>query len=1238
VPDRSRLLILGVLVIAGCFPPAIAAAQTVSPHVLFDVEGTSASAGVGQSVAGIGDFNNDGVADFAIGIPNYGPVTSDSTGRVLVWFGGRIPHATPDLVLEGPQRGSLFGAVVATAGDVNGDGITDLLVTAPHFSYAGQFNRTGSGRAYVYFGGNDPATNPGVAIDSPSDFGTSSRAEGFGVRACGLGDVDGDGFGDLAVVNLAFGGRIDIFHGGHPMSTTSWLALTSQATGLPSVCGPGDMNNDGRPDLVAGFPETRLPSYPNASVWVYLGLHDRNPNPTLAAKSSAGFGASLAPAGDVNGDGNPDVVIGHPRADGGNAYVLLGGGLGLLILPFPGGIDSLGTSVAAGDVDGDGRPEIIAGAPGVTLGGPGSGAVYVDHLAAPTQIDVWTGQPGDYLGYSLAVPGDLDGNHVDEMIVGSPGRDGPALRAGRAQLLELTPHVLLEPSGNAEWRARDRVRVRWLGAAPARISLSLDRGGSWATVLDGVGGLDENEAWITVPDTATIIGRLRVTAAAVGTGTSLANVCTIQIVKDSPATFAASVVVDSHTGAAGVKRYGSTIATGGDLDGDGFPDAVIGAPADGPGAPGGAAAVGWGGPPRADLLLHGERAGDAFGSAISIAGDVDRDGRADLLIGAPGNDAGGSHCGRAYLWLNGATGTPSLLLQGEQAGESFGSSVLLGDFNGDGYADLAIGSPDYRAASSTAGIGRVRIFFGGVYPNAVPDLVLDAPTGTIAFGATLAAVDFDADGRRDLVVSSTSSNGGKDRVFLFRGGPGLDAKPDFILTGEHPGDAFGAALASAGDPNHDGHEDLLIGAPLARNAHGGTGRAYLYAGGSSPGFVPARIFDGSAEDESFGSAVAAAGDLDRDGCDDVAVGAPNASGTTPGAGVVRAFYGSSDSEPDLEWSGTQSGSWFGAALGGPGDMDGNGRIELLAGAPLFTRAPDGLVGLVAKLEAPRYAIDAPAPSAAWFTGSVHPLVWRGAEPAEIALSTDAGRTWTVLAGTAGGAASNRLDVRAPSIAADSLELRVRPVARGSGADAAVVGPIVVGHATRVARFDYTLATDGIHFAWETEPALGPDAWTSYRLRRVRPDGTGERVGPDAITAPSLVVPDFARGSTYALGAVDANGVETELARLTVPLGPTALRAWPNPNLERGPVRLSLFPPIDAAGRTTADFTLRVYDMAGRTVQFLAGGGSPTRVGELDVDWDRRDLTGRVAAPGIYFVRAESRSSGFRREHRVVLLQ
>lgn len=352
--------------------------------------------------------------------------------------------------------------------------------------------------------------------------------------------------------------------------------------------------------------------------------------------------------------------------------------------------------------------------------------------------------------------------------------------------------------------------------------------------------------------------------------------------------------------------------------------------------------------------------GDRFGAALAM-GDFNGDGLADLAVGAPNEAPGGDpDSGILYVFAGTPFGlAPSQALSQEgglganEAGDLFSASLATGDFNGDGYDDLAVGGPG-EAPRSDPKSGTVFLFRGGPeglsHWHAVTQRELEANETDDAFGFSLAAGDFDDDGHDDLAVGApgetVGGNADSGLVFLFQGSAG-ELVPWMVLGQDDPeigeaGDRFGEALA-VGDFNGDGRDDLAVGAPGESVGDGpASGAVFTFHGGTSgvvagPFIHQANLGLNEAGDR-FGQALAA-GDFDRDGNDDLAVGAPGeAPGGDPEGGGFFVYRGGAAGltpQAGFNQSGlglNEAGDLFGSALA-TGDFDGDGMDDLAVGAP-----------------------------------------------------------------------------------------------------------------------------------------------------------------------------------------------------------------------------------------------------------------------------------------------------------------
>jgi hypothetical protein len=405
--------------------------------------------------------------------------------------------------------------------------------------------------------------------------------------------------------------------------------------------------------------------------------------------------------------------------------------------------------------------------------------------------------------------------------------------------------------------------------------------------------------------------------AAVGASGVESNLGKVYVYLGGPAGLASapSTTLDG-TDASG--QFGFSVASAGDVDGDGYPELVVGAPL---ANSTGRVYVFFGGPSglvTSPVRLSGTAAGSNFGRSVAGAGDVDGDGYADVIVGARQEDAGVSG-GRAHVYRGGPSGlssTPSLLSV-PAASSLFGGSVAsAGDVDADGYGDVVVGA---------SGAHRAYVFSGSATGvETMPSATLAVPeTDLSSFGASVAGLgDLDADGYCDVGVGAPNYEDGRDastgRVYVYLGdAAGLTTTASQTLTGpDGAGGRFGIALAGAGDADGDGDAELVVGADLVGSS---AGRAYVYRGvasGSSTTASPV-LTNADATTARFGASVAGAGDLDADGFADLWVGAPGL-GAVPGR--AHAFFGGSGgtgTTPALSRTGPGgTGGLFGVCVSG----------------------------------------------------------------------------------------------------------------------------------------------------------------------------------------------------------------------------------------------------------------------------------------------------------------------------------
>ncbi len=419
------------------------------------ITGEGAGDQAGFSVASAGDVNKDGFVDVFVGAQFDDDGGNDAGAAYLLYgpLSEDLGLATADAKLIGENRDDYAGYSVASAGDVDADGYDDLLVGALN----GDDYDISAGAVYLVYGPLTGDRNLGTA---DAKLVGEDDSEFAGKSVASAGDVDDDGFADILVgaPGHAFGGGAAYLVYGPILSDLDLTEADARLLGKTmtgevgrSVAPAGDVDGDGNSDVLVGA-STREAYLFLGPLYGDLQLAAAD---TMFVPHKGGVGSSVASAGDADGDGYGDVLLGASSddtggRDAGAAYLVLGPFAGeeplwVAEAKYIGEVagDQAGKWVSsAGDVDGDGRDDSLIGAPYHDSGGADAGAVYLLYGPPAGNLDlsgadarILGAAAGDRAGISVASAGDMDSDGLGDFLVGACYNDDSGSDAGAAYLL-----------------------------------------------------------------------------------------------------------------------------------------------------------------------------------------------------------------------------------------------------------------------------------------------------------------------------------------------------------------------------------------------------------------------------------------------------------------------------------------------------------------------------------------------------------------------------------------------------------------------------------------------------------------------------------------------------------------------------------------------------------------------------------------------------------------------------------
>jgi hypothetical protein len=898
-------------------------------------------------VSDAGDVNNDGIPDFVVGNSRDG-ANGYNSGSVRVMSGA---DGSELFIFNGNNQSDEFGYSVSGAGDVNNDGYDDIIVGA----YADDTNSYNSGSATI-FSGQDGSILYTFNGDSSYDY--------FGSSVSGLGDINNDGHDDVIVGaylddnNGSNSGSAKIYSGVDGSVLYTLNGDNSDARFGTSVSNVGDLNGDGYPDIIVGGSGTSAADQNAGSVSAFSGVNGELLYSVNGESINDYFGFSVSDVGDINQDGFIDIIVGaykddNAGSDSGSASVFSGHD-GSLIYQFNGSAegDLFGYSVSGGgDVNQDGYPDVVIGAPG-SNGSLGSVNIY-SGIDGSHIITIIGYEKSQRFGSVVSHLSDIDGDGSDDIIVRSSAStrvinniNGDWDNDGVHNFIDPYPLIYTDETSDYDQDGITDVNEPGFGTDFLLSDTDGDGVSDGDEVYvylsnplltdsdsDGIPDGEEVTAGLSPTDPSDVLGDIdgdgldNLTEFTIGT--SINGVDTDGDTLSDFVEYSSPVLdplladtdnngirddIDSHP----PERIGffvgyaaTSVSSIGDVNNDNVTDILIGNYSDDTKEyNAGVVQVLSGGTGQLLYSIYGETQYQYLGAAVKGVGDVNDDGVPDFI-------ASGSHKVSVYSGLNGDhlydLSADSGYSTGSYSPQAF-SIDNVGDLNNDAVNDIIIGASNINNRSGNVSV------FSGIDGQLMYSINGDSSNDYFGFSVG-GAGDVNNDGIADFMVGAPSSNNsGSVKVFS-----GIDGTLLYMLDGDSSNDYFGSSIASAGDTNGDGINDLVIGS-RGDSVNSFIGTAKIVSG--DDGSLLQTIVSLSASFSEFGRVVKGVGDINNDGYADVVVGAYRNATNGNYSGAVQVFSGSNGSLLK-EFYGNGANDQLGLALATGGDIDNNGVSDLI---------------------------------------------------------------------------------------------------------------------------------------------------------------------------------------------------------------------------------------------------------------------------------------------------------------------